>query len=50
MNLLRIWYSKKSRLSAVFADILFKLSEMDSDIKIKGYDKEHVFENFLLTL
>lgn len=43
MNLLCIWYSKKSRLSAVFADILFKLIQkpllcMDrqNSIQIKG--------------
>lgn len=31
-------------------DILYKLSEMDSDIKIKGYDKDKVMEMFFLTL
>ncbi|MDD6272045.1 MAG: DNA polymerase III subunit delta [bacterium] len=31
-------------------DKLLKLSEMDSDIKIKGYDKNKVIEMFFLTL
>lgn len=32
------------------ADILFKLSEMDSDIKINGYDKNEVMESFFISL
>lgn len=32
------------------ANILYKLSEMDRDIKINGYDKRHVFEMFLISL
>lgn len=31
-------------------DILYKLSEIDSDIKLKGYDKTKVMESFLLTI
>ena len=32
------------------ADMLYKLSDMDSDIKILGYDKSEVFEYFLISL
>jgi len=32
------------------ANILYKLSEVDSDIKLRGLDKNRVFEYFLLTL
>lgn len=32
------------------ADILYKLSQMDIDIKINGYDKKHIFELFLISL
>ncbi len=32
------------------ANILYKLSEMDKDIKINGYDKKFVFESFLINL
>ena len=31
-------------------NILYKLSEIDSDIKVKGYDKNKVMESFFLTL
>ena len=32
------------------ADILHKLSDMDIDIKINGFDKKNVFESFLISL
>lgn len=31
-------------------DILMKLSNMDIDIKVKGYDKDRLMESFLITL
>ena len=32
------------------ADLLYKLSEVDSDIKIKGYDKKRAMESFFFSL
>lgn len=46
----KLYESTKNFNEKEILDILYKLSNVDIDIKIKGYDKNKVIENFFLNL